>query len=168
MVNGQCVSSWVATGRYVYVVSDIPFVNLDSEIVTLMHVQIKSGDPRTLAQQLINEENIGQISSKAEFYDDAEYPLLVEYADPGLSGWQVLWRQNRDYEGSSYDWYRRDVFLRASGNRVFHLEMYSIDRLDTPEFDAMIGSLREGVSPDGAPDCTCRDEHDPLGGIQDC
>ncbi len=168
IVNQECVGTWEATGRYVFVVSDIPFVNLNSEIITILHVQTLSGNPKTLAQQLIAAESIGQDSSIAEFYNDIEYPALIEHAEPGLSGWEVLWRQNREFGGSTYNWYRRNVFFRATGNRVFHLEMYSIDRLDRPEFDAMIGSFREGISPDGAPDCTCRDEHDPLGGVQDC
>lgn len=168
MVDRQCVGTWLATGRYVFVVSDIPFVNFDSEIVTMMHVEITAGNPKTLAQQLIAEEAIGQVTSKAKFYDDADYPALIEYADPGLSGWELLWRQEREFEGTSYNWYRRDVFLQGAGTRVFHLELYSIDTLNKPEFDALIGSFREGLSPDGAPDCACRDEHDPLGGIKDC
>ncbi len=168
IVNRECVGSWVATGRYVFVVSDIPFVNLDSEIVTMMNVEVTSGNPKTLAQQLIAAEAIGQVSSKAEFYNDSVYPAFIEHADPGLSGWEVLWRQVREFEGVSYNWYRRDVFLQSADNRVFHLEMYSIDALDRPEFDAMLDSFRQGTSPDGAPDCACRDEHDPLGGLQDC
>ena len=36
--------------------------------------------------------------------------------------------------------------------------------MDKPEFDAMIGSFREGASEVGAdPDCICRDEHDIEG-----
>lgn len=168
MVNGQCLGSWLATGRYVFVVSDIPFVNFDSEILTMMNVEVTSGNPKTLAQQLIAEESIGLPSSKSVFYDDIVYPAAADFEAPGLSGWEVLWRQERSFESSSYNWYRRDVFLQGAGGRVFHLELYSIDTLSKPEFDAMIGSFREGASPDGAPDCACRDEHDPIGGLQDC
>jgi hypothetical protein len=168
VVNRQCVGTWQATGRYVFVVSDIPFVNYDSEIVTMMHVEVTAGNPKTLAQQLIATEHIGQTDSKSRFFGEIEYPADITFDAPGLSGWEVLWRQEREFEGISYNWYRRDVFLQGDGSRVFHLELYSIDTLDKPEFDAMIGSFRAGASPDGAPDCVCRDEHDPAGGIQDC
>jgi len=168
VVNRECVGAWLPTGRYVFVVSDIPFVNYDSEIVTMMHVEVTAGNPKTLAQQLIAEESIGQAGSKSVFHDDAVYPALTAYATPSLSGWEVLWRQEREFEGMSYNWHRRDVFLQGAGNRVFHLELYSIDTLNKPEFDALIGSFREGPSPEGAPDCACRDEHDPAGGVQGC
>ncbi len=168
MQSGSCVGTWQATGRYVFVVSDIPFVNYDSEIVTMMHVVVTSGNPKSLAQQLIAEERIGAGNSKSQFYDDLAYPAEIVHEAPGLSGWEVLWRQEREFEGTSYNWHRRDVFLQGTGSRVFHLEVYSIDFLDKPEFDAVIGSFREGASPDGAPDCACRDEHDIVGGVQDC
>ena len=63
VVNRECVGSWLATGRYVFVVSDIPFVNYDSEIITMMHVQVTAGNPKTLAQQLIAEEAIGHFAA---------------------------------------------------------------------------------------------------------
>lgn len=168
MQNHQCVGTWQPTGRYVFVVSDIPFVNYDSEIVSMLNVEVTSGDPKSLAQALIAEENIGAATSKSVFYENTDYPAEITFPEPGLFGWEVLWRQEREFEGTSYNWHRRDVFLRGTGNRVFHLELYSIDFLDKPEFDAMIGSFREGPSPDGAPDCQCRDEHDIAGGVIDC
>jgi hypothetical protein len=163
MQGRSCVGTWQATGRYVFVVSDIPFVNLDSEIVTLLSVEILSGATANLAQRLIIDKNIGQGGSDAEFYDDQSYPRAIDEEPPALSGHDVLWRQNREFEGRSYKWYRRDVFLQAPGSRVYHLELYSIGSMDKPEFDAIIESFREGAAPDGAPDCQCRDEHDPTG-----
>ncbi len=163
----ECVGTWQPTGRYVFVVSDIPFVNLDSEIVTLLHVQITSGDTQRNVQEVIIDKDIGQAGSDAVFVDDQEYPRPLELAEPGLSGHEVLWRQERSFEGRSYNWYRRDVFLQGAGSRVYHLQFYSIGSLDKPEFDALLSSFREGPAPDGAPDCTCVDEHDPAG-PQEC
>ncbi len=168
VVDRQCVGTWSPTGRHVFVVSDIPFVNYDSEIVTILNVELTSGDPRGLARQLIVGESIGVAGSKAKFFGDGEYPTEVTQPEPALSGWEVIWRQEREFEGTSYDWHRRDVFLKGAGGRVYHLELYSIDSLANPEFDAIVASFREGPSPDGAPSCTCRDEHDPQGGVQGC
>ncbi|MFH2009481.1 MAG: hypothetical protein ABI333_23010 [bacterium] len=168
MQSRQCVGTWQPTGRYVFVVSDIPFVNYDSEIVASLAVEVISGNTAQNAQNVIIDKQIGQAGSDASFYGDEVYPRVVEaVSEGGLTGHEVLWRQNRSYEGQSYNWYRRDVFLLGAGGRVFHVEMFSIDFLDKPEFDAILGSFREGVSPDGAPDCACQDEHDPSG-PQDC
>jgi hypothetical protein len=167
MEGRECVGSWLPTGRYVFVVSDIPFVNLDSEIVTLLNVEVTSGDTGNKVQQVIIDKDIGQPGSDAVFVDDQEYPRPVELAEPALSGHDVLWRQKRSFEGRSYNWYRRDVFLRGAGSRVYHLQFYSIGSLDKPEFNALLRSFREGPAPDGAPDCPCLDEHDPSG-PQEC
>lgn len=163
MEGRHCVGAWQPTGRYVFVVSDIPFVNLDSEIVTLLSVELTSGDTAQNVQQVIIDKAIGQAGSDARFQDDQAYPRSLDFGPEGLTGHDVLWRQERSFEGRSYDWYRRDVFLRGAGGTVYHLEMYSIGPLDRPEFDALIATFREGPAPDGAPDCACRDEHDPAG-----
>lgn len=163
MEGRSCVGTWQATGRYVFVVSDIPFVNLDSEIVTLLNVEILSGATADLAQRLIIDKQIGLNGSDAEFYDEQSYPRAIDQAAPALPGHDVLWRQKREFEGQSYNWYRRDVFLRGAGSRVYHLELYSIGSMDKPEFDAIVESFREGAAEDGAPECQCRDEHDPAG-----
>ncbi len=167
MSGRNCVGEWRPTGRYVWVVSDIPFVNLDSEIVTLLNVEITSGNTKTLVNNVIIDKSIGQPGSNAAFETEEAFPRELTFASPALTGHDVLWRQERSFEGRSYNWYRRDVFLKGDTGRVYHLEFYSIGSLDKPEFDAVIESFREGAAPDGAPNCTCRDEHDPDGS-QDC
>ena len=163
----QCVGTWSATGRYVFVVSDIPFVNFDSEIVASFHVTRVSGATNQQALQLITLEQIGAQGSAASFADDDTYPRPVSYEASGLSGHEVLWRQERSFEGSSYNWYRRDVFLKGAQGQLYYLQLFSIDTLDKPEFDAILETFREGPAPDGAPDCQCKDEHDPKG-VQPC
>jgi hypothetical protein len=167
--EGQCVGTWTATGRYVYVVSDVPFVNFDSEIVSSLDVKIVSGSTAALVEQLIAEEDIGVEGNNATFFGDpTDYPREVEALEPGqLPGHEVLWREKRDFQGSTYNWYRRDVFLAGSGGNRYHLRFFSIDRLDLPEFDLLIQTFREGPAEDGAPECECQDEHDPAG-VQEC
>ncbi len=169
--NGQCVGSWTATGRYVFVVSDVPFVNFDSEIITSLDVEIVSGVTMTLAQQLITEEGIvsAEQGGNATFFgDSADYPRAIEATEQGqLPGHEVLWRQKRDFQDSTYNWYRRDVFLEGAGGSRYHLRLFSIERLDRPEFELLIESFREGTAEQDAPECECRDEHDPNN-IQEC
>lgn len=167
--GGRCVGTWSPTGRYVFVVSDVPFVNFDSEIITSLDVEITTGDTATLASQLIASESIGVTGSVSVFFGAAEdYPRAIEATEEGgLPGHEVLWRQERTFQGNVYNWYRRDVFLQGTAGRRYHLRFFSIERMDRPEFEVLIGSFREGPSPDGAPDCTCQDEHDPSG-AQDC
>jgi hypothetical protein len=169
--NGQCVGTWTATGRYVFVVSDVPFVNFDSEIITSLDVEVVSGVTMTLAQQLIAEEGIvdpEQGGNATFFGEPADYPRVIEATAEGqLPGHEVLWRQKRDFQGSTYNWYRRDVFLEGAGGSRYHLRFFSIERLDRPEFELLIESFREGATEQGAPECQCRDEHDPDN-IQEC
>lgn len=162
-----CVGSWQATGRYIYVVSDQPFVNYDSEIISSLDIKITSGNTLTNANSLIQTENIGGAGSTAQFADSDVYPREVNTDVEGaLPGHEVLWRQLRDFEGNAFNWYRRDVFL-SGGGVVYHLQFFSIDSMDKPEFDAILSTFRLGPAPDDAPNCTCVDEHDPSGS-QDC
>lgn len=167
--SGRCVGTWVPTGRYVFVISDVPFVNFDSEIVTSLDVELTTGDTATLVRQVITTEAIGFSGSVATFYGPAEdYPRLVEATEAeGLGGHEVLWRQERSFQGTSYNWYRRDLFLNGKEGRRYHLRFFSIGRLDRPEFESLIRSFREDRAEDDAPNCPCRDEHDPSG-PQDC
>lgn len=162
--SGQCLGTWSPTGRYVFVVSDEPFVNFDSEIVTSLDVEVVSGDTASLANQLIATEQITTGGTSAIFWGEDAYPRAVTGAPESgeLSGHEVLWQQSRSYQGQTYDWYRRDVYL-VSGGTVFHLRFFSIDRLDNPEFQALVRTFRPGAAEDGAPACPCRDEHDPAG-----
>jgi hypothetical protein len=162
-----CIGTWSPTGRYVFVVSDEPFVNYDSEIVTSFDVEVVSGTALPLANALIATEQIGVSGSRAQFYGTTTYPLAITAAAGGaLGGQEILWTQERTFQGNPFLWYRRDVFLE-SGGRVYHLRFFSIDTLDKPEFDAILGTFRAGAAPGGAPDCPCRDEHDPAG-AKDC
>ena len=168
----SCVGVWNPTGRYVFVVSDVPFVNYDSEIIASMDVEYTSGSTATLVSALIASEGVGLPGSEATFVgESSDYPREVA-ADPNeplsLAGHELLWRQNRVFQGATFNWYRRDVYLRGASGRVYHLKFFSIESLDKPEFDEIISSFREGAAPDDAPDCQCRDEHDPTNPSQDC
>jgi hypothetical protein len=170
-VDGECVGQWNPTGRYVFVVSDVPFINYDSEIITSMDVEIvtlPSGGTSALVQNLINTEAVGQTGSNATFYGaSTDYPRAVLGSTESLEGHELLWRQQRSFQGNDFNWYRRDTFLRGAGGRVYHLKFFSIESLDKPEFEALISSFREYGAEDGAPHCQCKDEHDPSGS-QDC
>ncbi|MDY0004117.1 MAG: hypothetical protein RBU30_22655 [Polyangia bacterium] len=167
--SGKCVGTWVPTGRYVFVISDVPFVNFDSEIVTSLDVEQTTGDTASLVRQLISSEAIGVSGSVATFHGPAEdYPRAIEASDDGaLAGHEVLWRQVRTFQNLSFNWYRRDLFLKGTAGRTYHLRFFSIGPLDRPEFESLISSFREGRAEDGAPYCKCRDEHDPSG-PRDC
>jgi hypothetical protein len=164
------VGVWNPTGRYVFVVSDQPFVNYDSEIIASMDVEFTSGSTANLVASLIASESVGVPGSTATFVGDAaDYPREVVADENGsLGGSELLWRQNRTFQGATFNWYRRDVFLRGAAGRVYHLKFFSIESLSKPEFDELISSFREQSAPDGAPDCPCRDEHDPSNPSQDC
>lgn len=167
--DGQCVGTWTATGRYVFVVSDVPFVNFDSEIITSLDVEMTTGDTAALVQQLIDDEDFGTTGATSTFVGEAaDYPRAIEADGEGsLAGHELLWRQNRAFQGKTYNWFRRDVFLQGIAGKRYHLRFFSIDALDGVEFDALIRTFREGASDDGAPDCRCRDEHDTTG-VQEC
>ena len=166
----QCVGTWTATGRYVFTVSDVPFVNYDSEIITSLDVEKLStgwGVTEALVMTLITTEQIGVVGSNAVYSGAPEdYPRAIvakDENDERLTGHEVLWRQDRSFQGNTFNWYRRDVFLQGAYPNVYHLKFFSIESLDKPEFDALLSSFREGLSEDGAPSCRCQDNHDPSG-----
>jgi hypothetical protein len=161
--DGTCTGVWTATGRYVWVVSDVPFVNYDSEIIASMDVAYEAGSTVSLVYTLIATEDIGVPGSNATFIGEpADYPREI-LADPdgGLAGHELIWRQNRSFDGALFNWYRRDVFLSGAGGRVYHLKFFSIEALDKPEFDKILSTFREGAAEDGGASCPCTDEHDP-------
>ncbi|MFH2010103.1 MAG: hypothetical protein ABI333_26130 [bacterium] len=163
---GQCVGVWSPTGRYVFVVSDAPFVNYDSEIIASLDVERTSGNTASLVYNLIASEGIGQPGSNATYHDGTadDYPREILGGDGALSGHEILWRQERSFQGATFNWYRRDSFLSSPSGYVFHLKFFSIEEMNKPEFDILMSSFREGPTEDGtAPDCPCRDEHDPAG-----
>jgi len=164
--TGECVGVWNATGRYVFVVSDVPFVNYDSEIIASLDIERTSGNTASLVYTLIGSEGIGQPGSNASYHDGTadDYPREIIGVDGALSGHEVLWRQDRSFQGNAFNWYRRDTFLMGSSGYVYHLKFFSIDEMNKPEFDILLSSFREGPTDDGeAPDCPCLDEHDPSG-----
>ncbi len=168
--NGTCVGVWNPTGRFVWVVSDVPFVNYDSEIIASLDVEYESGSTANLVSALIASESVGIPGSNATFIGEAsDYPReIVADEDGSLSGHEMLWRQNRTFEGNTFNWYRRDVFLRGLSGRVYHLKFFSIESLDKPEFDELLSSFREGAAEDDGVQCPCRDEHDPTQPGQEC
>ncbi len=161
--GGLCTGTWNATGRYVWVVSDVPFVNYDSEIIASMDVEYEAGSTANLVSALIATEAVGIPGSNATFQGEAvNYPREILSDDDGaLPGHELLWRQDRTFEGNLFNWYRRDVFLQGAGGRVYHLKFFSIESMDKPEFDKLISTFREGISDDGGTSCPCIDEHDP-------
>ena len=57
--DGICTGLWNPTGRYVWVVSDVPFVNYDSEIITSMDVEYVTGSTANLVSALVATEGVG-------------------------------------------------------------------------------------------------------------
>lgn len=168
---GTCVGVWNPTGRHVWVVSDVPFVNYDSEIIASMDVEYESGSTANLVSSLVLSEGVGNPGSNASYVgDSAQYPKEI-VADPegGLGGHELLWRQDRTFEGNNFNWYRRDVFLRSNiTSAVYHLKFFSIETLNKPEFDKIISTFREGSAVDGGESCPIEDGHNPADPNQDC
>lgn len=165
-----CIGVWNPTGRYVWVVSDQPFVNYDSEIIASLDVEYASGSTANLVSALIADKAVGVPGSDATFLGDpSTYPLEVEAdLDGSLPGHELFWRQNRTFNGVTFNWYRRDVFLRGPGGRIYRLKFFSIDSLDKPEFNKLISTFREGPADGDISDCQCRDDHDPDNPGQEC
>lgn len=158
-----CVGVWNATGRYVWVVSDVPFVNYDSEIIASMDVEYEAGSTANLVSALVASEGVGVSGSNATYIGEAaDYPReILEDTSGSLGGHELLWRQDRTFDNNTFNWYRRDVYLRGVSGRVYHLKFFSIELLDKPEFDKLISTFREGPADDDGVNCPCRDEHDP-------
>jgi hypothetical protein len=166
----DCVGVWNATGRHVWVVSDVPFVNYDSEIIASLDVEHTSGSTASLVSALIAEEGVGVPGSNATYIGEADvYPKeILADVDGSLGGHELLWRQNRTFDNSTFNWYRRDVFLSDPLGGVYHLKFFSIESLDKPEFDEIISTFRKGPAEDGGVECPCTDEHDPDNPGQPC
>ncbi len=146
---------WEPTGRYVFVVTDVPYVSYDSEIVDLLRVEFLSGKDALKAL----DERLSEIHAddRAEVLpqDGEEYSQTE--TKTGLFGYQIFWRQMREHDGDSFKWYRRDVYL--DGDRgAFHLEMFSVGSLDRPDFNALVASFAQGPAPDQGTSCRCMDE----------
>ena len=152
---------WSATGRYVFVVSDSPFVNFDSEIIVSLTIESLQGNALTHANARISEINSDPDATLLPASSEQDYRLLETLE--GAAVYDVMWRQKRTFESSTYNWYRRDAYVQISSNAVWHLEFFSILELGYPEFDALVESFASGPAPDGAPRCICLDEHaDPI------
>lgn len=152
---------WSATGRYVFVVSDSPFVNFDSEIIVSLTIEKLQGNALNHAQARISEINSDPDAELIPASSEQDYRVLETTA--GAAVYDVMWRQKRSFESTTYNWYRRDGYVQVSSNNVWHLEFFSILELDHPEFDALVKSFETDPAPDGAPRCICLDEHaDPI------
>jgi len=169
-IDGTCIGTWNPTDRYVWVVSDVPFVNYDSEIITSMDVEYVTGSTANLVSALIATEGVGLPGSNATYMGDAAtYPReIFPDFEGSLPGHELLWRQDRSFEGNLFNWYRRDVFLQGAAGRVYHLKFFSIESLDKPEFDKLVSTFREGIADDGGENCPVQDGHDPSIPNQDC
>lgn len=147
---------WAPTGRYVFVVSDSPFVNFDSEIIVSLTVETLQGQALTHVQARINEVNSDPEAELIPASSEQDYRIMETLA--GASVYDLMWRQKRTFESNTYKWYRRDAYVQVSST-VYHLEFFSILSLAHPEFDALVKSFDTGPAEDGAPRCTCMDEH---------
>ncbi len=154
--NFKDCNRWEPTGRYVFVVTDVPYVSYDSEIVDLLSVEFSAGiDAWTALQAKLSEIRADDRAVLQPRDGGGDYAEVT--TDSGLSGSDILWTQVREHDGTSFEWYRREVFFDADGG-VFHLEMYSVEKLDRPDFDALIESFTPGPAPDGGSHCQCIDD----------
>jgi hypothetical protein len=150
-------NSWSPTGRYVFVVSDAPFVSFDSEIITSLTVEELHGSAANLAESRIREVEADQEAELIPASEDQDYRQLETKG--GYSVYDIGWRQQRSFEGKDYKWYRRDSYVQVESNRVFHMEFFSLFSLWLPEFDVLVESFELGPAPDEGERCQCRDEH---------
>ena len=147
---------WTPTGRYVFVVSDAPFVSFDSEIITSLTVEEVSASGVAAVGELMSEIDADAESTLVPPSADEDY--RVYETEAGDTVYDVFWRQMRNFEGKDYKWHRRDAFVEVGTNRLFHLEFFSLHTLQQPEFDVLVKSFTEGPAPGGAPRCVCVDE----------
>ncbi len=147
---------WTPTGRFVFVVSDSPFVSFDSEIITSLTIEEISSSGSTSTEKLLKE-----IAADANAFLDPfseEEDVQIHETLDGLKVYDVYWRQIRFFEGKTYDWHRRDSFIEIIPGLVYHLEFFSLFTMKRPEFDLLVKSFTLGPAPDGAPRCHCMDE----------
>lgn len=157
-------SHWTPTGRFVFVVSESPFVNFDSEIIVSLTVEPLAGNALTHVQARIAEVNQ---DSKAELLPASTEKAYYEFStDAGQAVLDLYWRQKRTFENKEYNWHRRDSYIQTTAAIVYHLEFFSIMTMSQPEFDALVKSFQVGAAPDGAPHCVCKDEHSTT--VTDC
>ena len=145
---------WEPTGRYVFVVTDLPFVNWETELVSILYVEEEAGTAEALAAEELGEIRSNDKASLA----DPDDPIRMGETDSGAPYYEIFWSEVRGKEPKTYEWSRRDVFIQA-GARVFHLSFLSVYGLDRPDFDEIVTTFQAGPAPDGGEDCPCLDEH---------
>ncbi len=149
-------NQWTPTGRYVFVVSDSPFVSFDSEIITSLTIEETTETASDLVNSLLNDIRYDNEAALDPFTEDEEFYVHKTYE--GKTVYDVYWTQTRDFDGKSYQWNRRDAFIETGLGSVYHLEFFSIKTMKKPEFDLLVESFVLGPAPDGAPHCECMDE----------
>jgi hypothetical protein len=147
---------WTATGRYVFVVSDAPFVSFDSEIITSLTVEALDGNALSLLNARISEIAADADAELVPASPDRDYRELETVS--GYPVFDIAWRQQRTFESKNYYWHRRDSYIQTSAGRTYHLEFFSLYTLWQPEFDVLVTSFDLGPAPDDAPHCRCVDE----------
>lgn len=148
---------WTPTGRYVFVVSDAPFVSFDSEIITSLTINQESTTGAAAVAAVIAEIEADAESTLEPYSEQEDYHIHETVSGDVI--YDVFWRQTRTFEGRDYKWNRRDSFIEVAAGRLFHLEFFSLHTLDKPEFDWLVKTFEEGPAPDGSPRCECVDEH---------
>jgi len=147
---------WSPTGRFIFVVTDVPFVSFDSEMIDSLTVEALSTNALTATQQKIAEIQADDTATLEDKGKDTSYRTWT--TDAGKMVYDVFWKQDRAFDNKVYTWSRRDVFIAGSGH-TFHLEFFSIHDMDRPDFKSLIASFDEGPAPDGSPKCICMDDH---------
>jgi len=147
---------WSPTGRYVFVVTDVPFVSFDSEMIDSLTVEALSGDALTATQQKIAEiqaDSTATLENKGK-----DNPYRTWTTDAGKTVYDVFWKQERVFDRKSYTWSRRDAYIAGTGHG-YHLEFFSIYDIDRSDFKSLIASFEKGPAPGGSPKCVCLDDH---------
>ncbi len=149
----QNCRAWEPTGRYVFVVTDVPFINWETELVTILYVDREALQADAAAQKLLQEI----LENEKATLRDPEAPIQRGETDSGLALQEIFWKETRGTK-TLYDWRRRDVFIQGAAGS-YHLAFLSVYSLDRPDIDEIVESFREGPAPDQGEGCPCLDEH---------
>lgn len=147
---------WTPTGRFVFVVSDSPFVSFDSEIITSLTFEERNSTGSREVEKLLKEIAADADAALDPFSDEED--VQIHETLEGLKVYDVYWKQIRLFEDRVYDWHRRDSFIETGQGRLYHLEFFSLFTLKKPEFDLLVRSFALGPASNGAPRCNCMDE----------
>ena len=149
----QHCNEWQPTGRYVFVVTDVPFINWETELVTILYVEKEAERADAAAQDQLQDI----LNNDKATLLDSEEPIRQGETKSGLAFQEIFWQETRGTK-TRYDWRRRDVFIQGSAGS-YHLAFLSVYSLDRPDIDEIIESFQEGPAPDEGQGCPCLDEH---------